>query len=107
MGYEKTFTVYILASINRRLYTGITGDIRARMLRHKRGIGSQFAARYNINRLVYYERFQYARDAIAREKEIKTFYRERKLRMIDEFNPLWIDFAENWFKDVQLNEPLE
>ena len=43
---EKTFTVYILASLNRRLYTGITGNIRARMYRHKRGIGSEFAARY-------------------------------------------------------------
>lgn len=104
---EKTFTVYIISSISRRLYTGITGNLTNRMYRHKRGIGSEFAARYKIDRLVYYERFQYARDAIAREKEIKTFYRERKLRMIDEFNPGWIDLSENWFTAQQLSEPLE
>ncbi len=104
---EKTFTVYILASLNRRLYTGITGNIRARMFRHKRGIGSEFAARYNINRLVYYENFQYASNAIAREKEIKTFFRTRKLNMIEEFNPGWVDLAENWFTALELSEPLE
>lgn len=54
------FTVYIIASHSRRLYTGITNNIGNRMFRHKRGIGSIFAAKYNINRLVYYERYQYA-----------------------------------------------
>jgi putative endonuclease len=101
------FTVYILASHSRRLYTGITNNIGNRMFRHKRGDGSKFASKHNINRLVYYEKYQYAREAIAREKEIKTFYRERKLRMIDEFNPGWIDFAESWFTEEQLREPIE
>jgi putative endonuclease len=104
---EKTFTVYIIASLSRRLYTGITGDIQARMLRHKRGEGSKFAAQYNIHRLVYHERFQYARDAIAREKEIKTYYRTRKLNMIEQFNPGWVDFAESWFSEEELRWKIE
>ena len=58
--------------------------------------GSKFAAKYNITRLVYYEEFGDIRDAIAREKELKGWRRDRKIDLIEEDNPLWEDLSEGW-----------
>ena len=67
---DKRYFVYIIASRSRTLYTGVTGNIYNRALQHKQG-EEGFTARYNINRLVYYETFQYVNNAIVREKQVK------------------------------------
>jgi len=68
---EKCFFVYIMASLSRRIYTGVTNNIFRRVMQHKSGDFKGFTRRYRINRLVYYEIFQYINDAIHREKQIK------------------------------------
>lgn len=74
------------------------------MWEHKRGEGSDFAAKYKINRLVYFESFQYVTNAIAREKEIKDLLRAKKIQLIEAENPEWLDLADGWFSDKELRD---
>jgi putative endonuclease len=60
------FFVYILSSRSRTLYVGVTGDLRVRVLQHREKSPGSFTARYNISRLVRFERFQYVQNAIVR-----------------------------------------
>jgi putative endonuclease len=66
------------------------------MREHKSGAISGFAAQYRINRLVYYESFLEIERAIEREKEIKRWRREKKLRLIELRNPGWADLSDGW-----------
>jgi putative endonuclease len=70
--------VYIATNKSRMLYIGLTNDLERRMSEHKHKIGSKFTIKYNITRLVYYEAFDDIRGAIAREKQLKRWRRERK-----------------------------
>jgi putative endonuclease len=88
--------VYILSNHSRTLYTGVTNNLERRMYEHKRKIGSQFAAKYNLTQLVYCEPFGDIREAIAREKQIKGWRRERKIALIESANPEWKDLTRDW-----------
>jgi putative endonuclease len=90
---EYQFFVYILSSRSRTLYIGITRQLRVRVSQHREKKPGSFAARYNIGRLVYFERFQYVLNAIAREKELKDWNRARKIELIESMNPAWEDLA--------------
>jgi putative endonuclease len=61
------------------------------MERHVAGKGSKFAARYNLNKLVHLEEFQYVNDAIKREKQLKRWHRQWKINLIESTNPEWKD----------------
>ena len=87
------FAVYILASNSRRLYVGVTSDLIRRIAEHRNGSIPGFTSHYRIKRLVYYEETLNARAAIAREKQIKKWSREKKLRLIEQVNPGWIDLS--------------
>jgi putative endonuclease len=89
------FYVYILANPARTLYTGVTNDLERRIRQHRAG-ESEFTARYNITRLVHYEVTNSVTIAIAREKEIKGWRREKKVALIEEKNPAWDDLAAEW-----------
>jgi putative endonuclease len=89
------FYVYILSSRSRTLYIGVTRHLRPRVLQHRAQKPRSFTARYNIDRLVYFERFQYISNAIAREKELKDWNRARKIALIETTNPTWEDLAAN------------
>jgi putative endonuclease len=89
------YCVYILASRSRNLYTGVTSDVQRRMIEHREGLVPGFTSRYRIFRLVHYEQFADIRDAIAREKEIKGWRREKKIWLIERKNPTWQDLAEH------------
>jgi len=78
------------------LYTGITGNLSRRIFQHKNRLVPGFTSRYNLTRLVYYERFVYPEAAIAREKEIKGWRRSKKIHLIEAMNPHWYDLAESW-----------
>jgi len=86
---------------SKTLYTGVTGNLVARVRRHKLGIGSDFAAKYRVDRLVYFERFQDVRDAIEREKQIKGWLRIKKIALIVSVNPAWRDLSLEWFERHQ------
>ena len=76
---------------NTVLYTGVTNDLFRRVAEHKSKSGSLFTAKYNVNKLVYYEVFISINDAIAREKQIKGGSREKKIRLIEKTNIEWND----------------
>ncbi len=80
---------------NGTLDTGITNNIEGRAFEHKIGIGSEFSAKYNLHLLVYVEESNTAYSAIEREKQIKSWKRQRKIELIESINPEWKDlFAE-------------
>jgi putative endonuclease len=71
-------------------------------MRHKSGEVDGFTKRYRVDRLVYYESFQYIDRAIARETEIKKWRREKKIALIESLNPAWADLAEGWGRRISL-----
>lgn len=95
---SRTFCVYILASRSRNLYTGVTNNLARRMVEHREKLIPGFTSRYRIRRLVHYEVFTDIRYAIAREKEIKGWRREKKVWLIKRDNPTWEDLSEKFDK---------
>ena len=93
----KCFYVYILASANRVLYIGVTNNLIKRVRQHKYGDAEGFTKRYKVTNLVYWECFDDVRNAINREKELKGWRREKKIALIEEDNPKWLDLAAGWF----------
>ena len=89
--------VYILASPNgRALYIGVTSDLGRRLEEHRLGL-SEHTSRYNIINLVYAEEYETMPDAIAREKQLKKWRREKKVSLIDSANPEWRDISGDIF----------
>jgi len=86
--------IYILASLSRRLYIGVTSNLPKRLHEHRMGINSDFPQRYRICRLVHYEVFERVTDAIMREKELKGWRREKKIALIERTDAGWIDLSE-------------
>ena len=90
---ERNPVVYILASQNRRaLYIGVTTNLPRRLEEHRLDM-VHHTARYKINRLIYVESYETAPDAIAREKQLKNWRREKKLVLINRSNPDWHDLS--------------
>ena len=87
----RVYYVYIMASKHRAIYIGVTNLLRRRVFKHKQGTASKFTAKYNCNKCVYFETFDEITDAIAREKELKGWRRQRKLALINASNPDWTD----------------
>ena len=80
--------MYIITNIgNTVLYTGVTNDLRRRILEHRNKTGSEFTNRYNVTKLVYYESFDKVWDAVAAEKRIKAGSRDKKIQLIESVNP--------------------
>lgn len=91
----KQFYVYILASKrNGTLYTGVTSNLTQRVWQHKNDMVEGFTRKYNVKKLVYYEVHDNAESAITREKRIKKWKRNWKLRLIEEKNPQWKDLYD-------------
>ncbi|MFN0158604.1 MAG: GIY-YIG nuclease family protein [Bacteroidota bacterium] len=87
--------VYIMTNkVNTVLYTGVTNDLKRRVFEHTEKIKSGFTARYNINKLVYYELFTDAYNAIVREKQIKRGSRQKKIDLVNAMNPEWADLYD-------------
>jgi putative endonuclease len=100
--YNKTlyhhYYVYILASErNGTLYVGMTNNLIKRVSEHKDGKIEGFTKKYKVNKLVYYEYFDYVNDAITREKRIKEWKREWKLKLIEKENPNWRDLYDDLY----------
>jgi putative endonuclease len=90
---DHQYYVYILASRSRTLYVGVTNNLLHRIAQHHEIKTRSFTSKYRTHRLVYYERFQYINNAIAREKHLKHFTREEKITLIESTNPTWEDLA--------------
>ncbi|TAE22024.1 MAG: GIY-YIG nuclease family protein [Cytophagales bacterium] len=95
------FYVYMTTNPQRTvLYTGMTNDLVRRMEEHSQNRDNleTFAGKYHCHNLVYWEFYQYVNRAIAREKEIKGWRREKKIELINSFNPEW-RFLNNEIQD--------
>ena len=89
------FYVYILSSKrNGTLYTGITSDLLKRVYEHKHELVKGFTSKYKVHNLVWYEVHESAESAIMREKQIKKWKRDWKLKLIEKVNPGWMDLFE-------------
>ena len=93
--------IYIVTNkYNNTYYIGVTSNLPKRILEHvEKRYQNSFSARYNLNKLVYYEQFQMIGDAIAREKQLKAGSRANKVSLIHSINPNWIDLYEE-IKDI-------
>ena len=96
MRSEKRYYVYIITNPSRTLYTGITNNLRRRLDEHKRKLVPGFTAKYNINRLVYFEVFEDVRNAIDCEKKIKSWTRAKRVALVESRNPKWDDLSREW-----------
>ncbi len=91
------YYLYILSNkYNGTLYIGVTNNLERRMFEHKNKIVEGFSKRYDLTNLVYFETFQYVNDAIKREKNMKKWKRDWKIKLIQEDNPNWSDLAGDW-----------
>jgi putative endonuclease len=94
MSAEKVYTVYILASGRHgTLYIGVTNNLRIRLEQHRAGHGSEFVKKYAVYRLVYVEEYSSPQEAIQREKQLKNWRRDWKIRLIEENNLDWSDLS--------------
>ena len=91
------YYVYILSNTSKMLYTGVTNNLERRVAEHKRKEIEGFTKRYNLHSLVYFEALGSIRAAIIREKEIKTWRRDKKTALIRSMNPQWKDLSARWF----------
>jgi putative endonuclease len=89
---ECTFYVYILASqVRGTLYIGVTNSLLFRVALHRAGEGGAFTRKYHVKRLVWFEEYEQAEEAIAREKSLKRYLRDWKINLIERDNPHWQD----------------
>ena len=96
-GFMKQYWVYILSNEYGKLYIGVTNDLERRVYEHKAKLVPGYTKTHNITRLVYFEDFVDAYEAIAREKQLKGWLRRKKVSLINAFNPGWKDLAEHNF----------
>ena len=82
---------------NNVLYIGVTNNLQRRVFEHKSKTVPGFTSKYNLDKLVYFEEYDDIRIAIAREKQLKVWKRSKKNMLVNEFNPCWVDVANEIF----------
>lgn len=95
----KSYWVYVMSGRTKTLYVGVTNDIERRDYEHKNKSVPGFTSKYRLDRLVYFEEHADIRDAIEREKQIKSWRREKKIALIESLNPRWRDLSLDWHLD--------
>jgi putative endonuclease len=99
MAREHHYYIYLLTNKSDKvMYIGVTNNLERRVYEHKMKMVPGFTGKYNVNKLVYFEETSDVRAAIAREKEIKKWRREKKNSLVVAVNPEWIDLSEGWFE---------
>ncbi|MCA1658988.1 MAG: GIY-YIG nuclease family protein [Verrucomicrobiaceae bacterium] len=90
--------IYIMASVTRTIYIGVTNSLQSRVWQHQHGDTAGFTKRHDIKRLVYWEHYNDIRDAIAREKQLKGWRRSKKNGLIESMNRDWRDLTAELFE---------
>ncbi len=93
---DHSYFVYMMASNSGTLYTGVTNNLVQRVYQHKNDLLEGFSKKYQCHKLVYFEECPDVLSAIAREKQIKNWRREKKERLIRNMNPSWRDLSDGW-----------
>ena len=86
-----------MGSTSGTTYVGVRSNLERRVWEHKHSVHDGFPKRYNVTKLLCMEVFSRMDDAIAREKQIKAWSRDKKLSLIRERNPRWNDLAWDWY----------
>ena len=94
--YHQYFTYLVTNNKEGTLYIGVTNDLERRMYEHKNKSVEGFTSKYNLNKLMYFEQFQYVNDAIRREKQLKNWNRQWEIELIEKDNPDWNDLSFDW-----------
>ena len=100
--YKTIHQYYLYIITNKKngvLYIGVTNNLERRMFEHNNKLIKGFSSRYNLDKLVYLEVYQFVEDAIKREKNMKKWKREWKINLIVEDNPDWGDLSKDWFEE--------
>lgn len=93
----KIYYIYLLTTRNNKvMYVGVTSKLEKRLYEHKNKLIDGFTKKYNVDKLVYFEETADVNSAIAREKEIKGWRREKKNALVDSVNPQWQDLCDDW-----------
>jgi putative endonuclease len=94
MSTAGSYFVYVLASRRHgTLYIGVTNNLPMRLDQHRPGRGSEFVKKYGVHTLVHVEEFASPQEAITREKQLKNWHRDWKVRLIEKNNPDWSDLS--------------
>ncbi|MBT8300732.1 MAG: GIY-YIG nuclease family protein [Maribacter sp.] len=93
---KKSYIYFMTNKYNRVLYVGVTSNLIKRVYQHKTKSYKGFTAKYNCDKLVYFEEFNDISLAIIREKQIKSGSRKRKEELINTLNSTWADLSEGW-----------
>ena len=97
MPSQHRYYVYLLTNWNNKvMYVVFTNDLERRVYEHKHKLVEGFTQKYNVNKLVYFEETGDINVALAREKEIKKWRREKKNSLVDGSNPEWEDLSSDW-----------
>lgn len=91
----RQYFVYIMASISGVIYVGVTNDLVRRVWEHKNDLIKGFTKKYKCHKLVYFKAGESVYGAISREKEIKKWRREKKVKLIESLNKNWNDLSLN------------
>ncbi len=101
---QHCYTVYILGSRSGTLYVGITSNLHFRLQQHRNHTFRGYTATYEVNRLLYFETYGEVTNAIAREKQLKGWRRDKKIGLIEKANPQWKDLSRGWYgKPVRMS----
>jgi putative endonuclease len=92
----RQYYVYIMSNRAHVLYIGMTGDLGGRARQHLEGAKAGFTQRYHLGRLVYFEAYDQIAEAIACEKQLKHWNRQKKIALIESLNPKWSDLSRGW-----------
>jgi len=95
---EPRYSVYIVGSLSGTLYIGVTSNLVFRVRQHKDHTFRGFTAKYDVERLLYYETYGQVATAIAREKQLKGWKRDKKIVLIEKSNPEWKDLSRAWYE---------
>ncbi len=94
---DRRYYVYLLGNRARTLYVGVTNNLQRRIFEHKNKLVEGFTKRYYLNYLVYFEETTDVSSTIAREKQIKSWRRAKKIDLIESSNPQWKDLSLEWY----------
>lgn len=97
------YYVYILTNKNNKvMYIGFTNNIQRRVKEHKEALIDGFTKKYNVNKLVYFEKYKEVHQAIKREKQLKSLLRIKKNALVESMNPTWEDLSTYIFRRSNL-----
>jgi putative endonuclease len=97
MQVHQYYTYILTNKANTVLYVGVANNLQTRVWEHKQKVFGGFTAKFNCDKLVYFEEYNWIEEAIEREKQLKAGSRQKKINLIVAHNPGWLDLSADWY----------